>query len=63
VQYILSQFNDIILLPTFITAQIKCETDDDCPEVEIYDLRQQPRNLQPSIFKCIDNLCSVVAVE
>jgi hypothetical protein len=42
---------------------MKCETDDDCPEVEIYDLRQQPRNLQPSIFKCIDNLCAVVAVE
>jgi hypothetical protein len=46
-----------------LTAQTKCETDDDCPEVEIYDLRQQPRNLQPSIFKCIDNLCAVVAME
>lgn len=43
---------------------MKCETDNDCPEFEIQDLLQRPRNLQPSIiFKCINNYCVVVARE
>ncbi|PNX85246.1 hypothetical protein L195_g041313, partial [Trifolium pratense] len=43
-------------------AQIKCETDDDCPEVSVYDPPLLP-NLLPSVYKCVDNLCVPVAVK
>ncbi|WJX82198.1 hypothetical protein P8452_64984 [Trifolium repens] len=45
-----------------VHAQTKCETDDDCLQVLIYDLHVQ-HNLRPSVLKCVDNLCAMVAME
>jgi hypothetical protein len=60
--FFLSHFSNISLLSIFITAQTKCETDDDCLQVLIYDLHGQ-HNLRPSVLKCVDNLCAMVAME
>jgi hypothetical protein len=52
----------IILLPTFITAKYTCENDDDCPEVLVYD-PPLIKNLLPSIYKCVENICVPTAVK